>query len=281
MLDLMSLNVTDKQTAALQYHAAGWRVIPLTQKRPVTNWTTDPPLNARALSILFTDTDFNIGVVMGQPSGLVGLDIDGADGIEDLATRFALPQLEEYNIRDITRTLSFRTPSGGLRFLYQYDPRITSRSLRVHHKETIRIMSDGTQTVAPPSSIAGRPYTWLSGERLAPCPVDAILKLAQSDKPPTTIQPTPDYVISKSDAFHRARAYVLKCDPAISGQGGHNQLFKVAVRLVKGFRLSKDEALAILRCDYNPICQPPWTEAELIHKIEDAANITTPYRSMI
>jgi hypothetical protein len=142
-------------------------------------------------------------------------------------------------------------------------------------------MSDGTQTVAPPSSIAGRPYTWLPGERLAPCPTDAILKLAESDKPNTTIHPTPAYVITKTDAFHRARAYVLKCDPAISGQGGHNQLFKVTVRLVKGFRLSKDEALAILRCDYNPRCQPPWSEAELLHKIDDATKITTPARNML
>jgi len=68
----------------------------------------------------------------------------------------------------------------------------------------------------------------------------------------------------------RAIAYLAKCDPAISGQGGHDQTFGVACRVGAGFDLPKDVALRLMRVQYNPRCQPPWSEAELEHKVEDA-----------
>lgn len=69
---------------------------------------------------------------------------------------------------------------------------------------------------------------------------------------------------------NRARSYLARCEPAISGQGGHDQTFKVACKLIHGFHLTDDEALQLLIDDYNPRCQPPWTLAELDHKIEQA-----------
>lgn len=67
----------------------------------------------------------------------------------------------------------------------------------------------------------------------------------------------------------QAERFLEKCPPAISGQGGHNQTFKVACKLVQGFALPRDEALALLRV-YNNRCQPHWTEKELAHKVNDA-----------
>lgn len=60
--------------------------------------------------------------------------------------------------------------------------------------------------------------------------------------------------------------------PAISGQGGHNAAYAAATVLVHGFGLTAEEALEILRTQYNPRCQPPWSEQELLHKAQDAAN---------
>jgi hypothetical protein len=62
-----------------------------------------------------------------------------------------------------------------------------------------------------------------------------------------------------------------KCDPAISGQGGHAQTFKIACKLVKGFALPGEDAYQLLLREFNPRCQPPWSERELRHKIDDAA----------
>jgi hypothetical protein len=72
------------------------------------------------------------------------------------------------------------------------------------------------------------------------------------------------------DLIERARRYVAKCPPAVSGQGGHNATFHVATVLVNGFALGEADALALLR-EYNTGCVPPWNEAELIHKVKSAA----------
>jgi hypothetical protein len=73
------------------------------------------------------------------------------------------------------------------------------------------------------------------------------------------------------DARARAVAYVAKCAPAVSGQGGHNQTYAVAVAVVWGFDLGPDLGFDLLWAEYNPRCQPPWSEAELRHKCADAA----------
>src|SRR5262249_32448679 len=72
------------------------------------------------------------------------------------------------------------------------------------------------------------------------------------------------------DVLDRARAYLARCDPAISGQKGHNKAFGVACRVGPGFDLDPEVALALLRAVYNPTCRPPWSEEELQHKITDA-----------
>ena len=73
----------------------------------------------------------------------------------------------------------------------------------------------------------------------------------------------------KTHMHHRINHYVDACPEAISGQGGHNATFKVAVALVRGFDLRPDEALPFLQ-RYNQRCAPPWTERELRHKLDSA-----------
>lgn len=81
--------------------------------------------------------------------------------------------------------------------------------------------------------------------------------------------PPPDFR-SVSAVIDRARRYVSKMPPAISKQGGHNQTFRVACVLVLGFELTQDEAMAVLS-EYNLRCQPPWSERELLHKVQSAS----------
>jgi hypothetical protein len=70
--------------------------------------------------------------------------------------------------------------------------------------------------------------------------------------------------------IERARRYVAKCPPAVSGQGGHDATFHVAAVLVHGFALGEPDALTVLR-EWNQSCLPPWNESDLIHKIKSAA----------
>lgn len=67
----------------------------------------------------------------------------------------------------------------------------------------------------------------------------------------------------------RIERYLDKCPPAIAGQHGHDQTFKVACALVWGFALSRETALRYLEF-YNTRCEPPWSAPELAHKIDSA-----------
>jgi putative DNA primase/helicase len=73
----------------------------------------------------------------------------------------------------------------------------------------------------------------------------------------------------------RVLAYLAKCEPAISGSGGHNKAFAVACKVGPGFNLSSAETLRLLKADWNQRCSPPWSDHELEHKIADAFQVET------
>jgi hypothetical protein len=69
--------------------------------------------------------------------------------------------------------------------------------------------------------------------------------------------------------LERARRYVAAVPPAISGQHGDVQTFRVCCLLTRGFALSDAEALTVLT-DWNARCQPPWSDRELVDKLRRA-----------
>lgn len=74
----------------------------------------------------------------------------------------------------------------------------------------------------------------------------------------------------------RALAYVRRAEPAVSGQAGHAATMKVARTLVSGFCLPVDDVLRLLH-EYNSRCLPPWSEAELAHKLRSALATPSPH----
>jgi P4 family phage/plasmid primase-like protien len=126
----------------------------------------------------------------------------------------------------------------------------------------------------------------------SPLDVDAILAEVRAEKSrprpndagnaPTNPQPsvsaatTDPHSIPLTDRISRASKYLAKMPGAVSGSGGHPTTFKAAIALVRGFALPVEDAIDLLRREYNPRCQPEWSEKELRHKIEDAAKTTTP-----
>lgn len=123
-------------------------------------------------------------------------------------------------------------------------------------------------------------YFCMTGWRLpsSPCEPqdrqDILKRLAGSIWPPperprqrkSGAVPTPERLAK------RLAAFVAKAKPAVSGCGGHNQTFSVACALVLGFGLDTETALEYLR-QYNERCLPPWSERELRHKIDSAAQM--------
>jgi putative DNA primase/helicase len=278
--------------AALDYLARGWSALPLCPadharvgaehtrhcrspgKRPLGTWKMYQECLAApdALRMLWTRHErCNVGVVLGRVSGLVGVDLDGPEG-EEL--------LRELSGGDLPATLEFVTPGGGRRLLYRLAGDGADVPIRTLRRGTgeLKVLGEGSLTVMPPSlHVSGGTYAWVPGL----CPGE----IEPAAAPAWVVNPRPPFCSqlaervephSRSECttngtvLERARAYLACCDPAISGRGGHDQTFKVACRLVKGFALAPDDALRLLLCDYNPRCVPPWTEKELRHKVEDA-----------
>jgi hypothetical protein len=100
-------------------------------------------------------------------------------------------------------------------------------------------------------------------------PLDPDTWLAKVDptRMPVNVAPAPR---RGSDPESRARRYIAKMPPSIAGQGGHGACWEVALYLARGFGLSEDTTLRILREDFNPRCEPPWSERELEHKAKGA-----------
>lgn len=80
----------------------------------------------------------------------------------------------------------------------------------------------------------------------------------------------PTNAVGDDAAVRRARVYVAQMPGAVSGQHGHDATFEVACRLVLDFDLTIEQALPVIR-EYNQRCSPPWSEAELEHKLQSAA----------
>lgn len=74
---------------------------------------------------------------------------------------------------------------------------------------------------------------------------------------------------SETSVFDRARRYIAAIPPAVAGQHGDVDTFRVCCRLVRGFALDDDEALSVLN-EWNLRCRPPWLESELRAKLEGA-----------
>ena len=66
------------------------------------------------------------------------------------------------------------------------------------------------------------------------------------------------------------RAYLARIPGAVSGQRGHDRTFHAACVLIKGFGLTVDQARPLLR-EWNRRCVPPWSAAELEHKLRSGA----------
>ena len=81
------------------------------------------------------------------------------------------------------------------------------------------------------------------------------------------VESSPDIMV------RRARAWLACVEGAISGQGGHSRTFRVACKLThpfpQGFGLSFDQAWPLMK-EWNEQCEPPWSDAELTHKLVDA-----------
>lgn len=263
--------------AALEYAGRGWPVLPL--HAPATGGRCScgkdgcvqagkHPRTAHGLKDATTDPDAirgwwrkwpnaNVGVATGPAAGVWMLGPDGPEGLADLS------RLESEH-GPLPPTCRSRSGSGGGHLIFAWPadgPAVSNR--RNHRGLKIDVRGAGGYFVAPPSANANGSYQWADTRDPAAAP-DWLLSWVRG----TVLKLT---ATARPGAAERAAAYLAKCPGAVSGENGHGRTFAAARALVWGFGLGEGEALRLLTDEYNPRCSPPWSEAELAHKVKDAA----------
>jgi hypothetical protein len=89
-----------------------------------------------------------------------------------------------------------------------------------------------------------------------------------ADPPAAVLLPRPSSA-SVGDVLERGRRYLTVAGPAIQGSGGDSHTFRLACWLTVDLNLSEADAYALLS-SWNQTCQPPWTERELMAKVQHA-----------
>ena len=85
---------------------------------------------------------------------------------------------------------------------------------------------------------------------------------------PRTISSSP-YTPPADNLISRARAYLAKMSPAISGENGRNQFLNACCRMVDDFALSREQAMPLM-LEFNLRCKPPFSSHEIDDKLDSA-----------
>jgi putative DNA primase/helicase len=253
-------------------------------KAPIGNgWglTRHTPESLRQAFADYLPLQAGIGLVLGDRSGLVDIDVD-----DPIA---AVPTLRRLFPDGLPPTLGWTSTRGG-HSAFRWDERLKryGKAIIKNHPDypgvEIRIGWNGRggqfQSVCPPSpGTDGTPRAWTGTDEPAELPKSFFADLdrhllgigAKSKHGTRPVLDARPVLLWTPEA--RAVEYLKTCDPAISGSRGHDKAFGVACRVGPGFNLDPETTLRLVSEVYNPTCQPPWNDRELAHKVEDAYKV--------
>lgn len=245
--------------AARIYLDRGWSFLPLAGKRPaLPQWkkfqSRLPTIEEAAAWFGSPSSAITgIGVVTGKISGLVVVDCDAPEDVAYWQTHFP------------SSPLAVKTGGGGAHFYYQAPDEIDVGNRVKLHRRRIDVRGDGGYVAAPPSMHpSGNRYAWLSQS------VDLHQPLSEFD--PAWLLDATEPVASQqslpSTSVRHVVSYIHHIE-AIAGKGGHNATFRAACKL-RDAGLSPEEAFTVLQ-HWNAVnAHPPWSEQELLHKVNSA-----------
>lgn len=120
-----------------------------------------------------------------------------------------------------------------------------------------------------PATLNGNPFEHHEIEG-APVDVDAVLAIFKPSSPATATAPSGEKRrTTDANTLRRARAYLAEMPPSIEHQHGDLALWNAALVLTRGFSLPDEDALTLLRDDFNPRCEPPWPDGRLVYKVKE------------
>ncbi len=243
--------------AAIELLSLGYAPIPIRtgSKAPAVKWKRYQHCLPTAFQVerWFDDLTRNLAISI---RGLAVLDCDAADRADFVQSRCGRTPVR------------CRTPRG-LHLYYRKPPgSVSGNRVRIHGL-SVDLRTDGGLVLVPPSRTPLGEYRWIG---LGLFPIDELPE-ANLDwlQPPIRIG---QLAVTTTDnqRIRRARRYLASVEGATAGYGGHNVTMRAASLLVQKFSLDIDEAFPLL-AEWNETCEPPWSEKELLHKLQDAKRL--------
>ena len=205
------------------------------------------------------------GLCTGKENGIFVVDLDiknGKDGEK------ALDAYAEERGVQVPETYTVRTKSGGYHHYFAWDEArpVTNRTgvlsgvdVRGYHGYVkaggiYRPITDGPIAEAP---------EWL---------YELILPHAAASGPGESAVAIDATHPEWEHRLAQARTFLANEPPCIAGQEGQQQIWKVAMRLMRTLELPIDTAIELLG-PYNAACVPPWSDAELRRQLLRAATL--------
>lgn len=254
---------------ALALHDCGFQVVvtPLKGKRPSIPWKVyqTERIPREQVEEWFAQGDHNLVIITGRISNVVVVDGDSLPACQFIESHCSPTPFKVLTSKGAH--YYFRHPGGDT---------VIPNAARVLDIPPVDLRGDGGLIVAPGSThMSGHIYQLAPGCDITPPPD---LPVYQEDWFPEAVKaPVTQFVRpvlrfngpSEKDAYTQASRYMVGVPGAVAGAGGDNFTYIQACRLVRGFNLSDDQALDILR-EWNKKCEPAWDDADLAAKVRHA-----------
>lgn len=230
-----------------------WKFFPVVSggKQPALegDWRGHASDNDNVIDAWETD-GYDLGLDC-EASDLTIIDIDGPQGEQAL-------QALEIKYGRLPETYEARTPRGG-RHLY-FTGRAPSSVQKLGPKLDTR--GEGGYVV-----FQGPGYTTVRDIDPAPLPewVRDELAKGKADKLEAGVA-----TLDLPHNIERARRYAADCPPAIEGEGGDSHTYKTAAWIMD-LGVSPETCFNLMCEHFNPRCDPPWGEDELLTKVSNAS----------
>jgi len=215
-------------------------VIPMGEnKKPLIPWKEYQDKIPTVREILGWGKE-NLAIVTGAVSNLVVVDCESRDDAEWFyKTRGQSPV--------IVRT------KRGFHFYFRHPGERVQNACKVENRYDVR--GDGGYVLAPPSKHSDGAYSWVKPI----CETSQLPVFNASWRPPPP-------AIDDEKAICDGEAYISKTF-ATSGDNGHNNTYKAVCYLKRSGLTAAEALLAMMRWNRTN-ADPPWTERELLHKVQ-------------
>jgi hypothetical protein len=259
-----SPDTTGNYETALSNAGKGYVSIPVLPGTKVPavrwkRWQTERPTE-ELYREWFLGTRNNLAILT---TGLVVFDCDHPEKVE-----LVLRQCGETPYR-------LRTPRGGMHLGYRARKGVVVGNHVKIKGLPIDIRAENGLELQPFSQTEHGTYEWL-GEGLKPISDLPLAKIGWTRERTRRILQPVGLIDDSEVMVRRARAYLATIEGAISGQRGHDRTMRVAGVLVQKFGLTVEQAWPLF-LEWNEQCEPPWSEKELLHKLQDAHRLRFTY----